>query len=348
MLIQDNTPILPVNYMRIFVLVAESLGVGKEKLLEHTGIEASFLKQTDTYLTYGQYRQMKLNACRYVKDPTFYLKYGTSINLTEHGRLGHLAFSCASFEEALKNTVKYIKILNRMYDLSADLKGDIARLEMDTIIPCRELYVCEMEQMMAALYQALKLIPNNQSLIRAVYFKYSKPAHGHRYPEFFDNRLCFNSNKNAIEFNAAEFKRNWNYGDPMIAKIAQRNLDGALQELDQLEGMKARIREVILRHPSGFPKQEEVAAHLNITPRTMARSLQRQNTSFQELADGLRKDLAIEYLQSSAWTIDEIADALGYSSAANFGRAFKKWTGQPPSEFRPQGFSVRGQNVLPW
>ena len=335
MLIQRNTPILPVNYMRIFVLVAENLGVDRERILEDTGIDESFLVQTDTYLTYGQYRQMKLNACRYVQDPTFYLQYGASINLTEHGRLGHLAFSCASFEEALKNTAKYIKILNRMYDLTAHLKGDVARLEMDTIIPCKELYVCEMEQMMAALYQALKLIPNNQSLIRSVSFKYSRPAHGHRYPEFFGSQLRFDSSHNAIEFDATEFRRNWNYGDPMIAKITQRNLEDTLQELDQMEGMKTRIREAILRHPTGFPRQEEVAARLNVTPRTMARYLQRQNTSFQELTDTLRKDMAIEYLTTTAWTIDEIADALGYSSAANFGRAFKKWTGQPPSEFRP-------------
>lgn len=320
--------------MRIFVMVAENMGVSKDKILENTGVDESYLIQSDTYLTYGQYKAMKYNACRYVKDPSFYLRYGVSINLTEHGRLGHLAFSCPSFEEALKNTVKYIKILNRMYSMEAHLKGDMARLEMDTIIPCRDLYLCEMEQMMAALYQALQLIPNNRSNIKAVYFRYSRPAHAACYPEFFGDNLHFNAPQNAIEFNAKEFKKYWNYGDPMIAKIAQRDLDDALVQLDNLDSLSGKIRDIILKNPDRFPKQEEVAEQLNITTRTMSRYLQKQNTSWQEVVDALRKDLALRYLQTTDWTIEEIADALGYSSAANFGRAFKKWTGKPPSEFR--------------
>lgn len=334
MLIQENTPILPVNYMRIFVMVAETMGVSKEKILEDTGIDESYLIQPDTYLTYGQYRTMKQNACRHVKDPSFYLRYGASINLTEHGRLGHLAFSCATFEDALKNTVKYIKILNRMYSLEAHLKGDIATLEMDTIIPSRDLYVCEMEQMMAALYQALKLVPNNTSVIRAVYFKYHRPEHADCYPEFFGNNLYFNAAYNGIEFTTKEFKKYWNYGDPMIAKIAQKDLDDALNQLDNLDDLTHKIRELILKDPSRFPKQEEIAEQLNITTRTMSRYLQKQDTSWQAVVDSLRKELAIRYLQTTRWTIDEIADVLGYSSAANFGRAFKKWTGKPPSEYR--------------
>jgi AraC-like DNA-binding protein len=277
---------------------------------------------------------MKRNACLYVEDPTFYLQYGASINLTEHGRLGHLAFSCGTFEEALQNTVKYIRILNRMYSLNADIRGDIARLEMDTIIPCRDLYVCEMEQMMSALYQALQLIPNRQSLVRRVFFKYPRPAHGDRYPEFFGKHLVFGSHANAIEFEAGEFRRNWNYGDPMIANIARRELDDSLQTLEEPEGLKRRIKAIVLGREGGFPRQEVVASELHMTPRTMARYLQRQGTSYQELLDTLRRDLAEEYLKNPGRTIDEVADRLGYSSAANFGRAFKKWTGMPPSEYR--------------
>ena len=334
MLIQDNTSILPVNYMRIFVMVAESIGVEKEKILENTGIEESFLIQPDAYLTYGQYKAMKYNAQKYVKEPSFYLRYGASINLTEHGRLGNLAFSCGTFEEALKNTVKYIKILNRMYSLDAHLKGDVATLVMDTIIPCQDLYVCEMEQMMSALYQALKLIPNNTSNIKGVYFKYPTPKNVDSYPEFFGSNLHFSASRNAIEFTTKEFKKYWNYGDPMIAKIAQKDLDDALDQLENLDDFSTKIKDIILSSPERFPKQEEVAEKLNITTRTMSRYLQKQNTSWQEVVDKLRKDLAIKYLETTKWTIDEIADSLGYSSAANFGRAFKKWTGQPPSDYR--------------
>lgn len=321
------------------------MGVSKQKMLENTGIDETYLVQPDTYLTYAQYRKMKENANHYIDDPAFYLKYGTSINLTEHGKLGHLAFSCASFEEALKNTVKYIKILNRMYSLDAHLKGDLARLTMDTILPSQDLYVSEMEQMISALHKALSLIPNHPSVIKGVYFKYKRPAHADLYKEYIGDYCHFGCAENAIEFSTLEFKKYWNYGDPMIAKIAQKNLDEALDKMKDMDSLTSRIRELILKNPERFPKQEEVASKLNITSRTMARYLQRQNTSYQEIVDKLRQELAFEYLGTSSWTIDEIADMLGYSSAANFGRAFKKWTGKPPSEFRTKDFKTHQASV---
>lgn len=345
MLIQDNTPILPVNYMRIFVMIAESMGVDQSLILKDTGVNESDLALGNEYLSYQQYRKMKYNAQEYVKDPAFYMEYGASINLTEHGRLGHLAFSCPSFEEALKNTVKYIKILNRMYSLNAQFKGDIVKLEMDTILPGKDLYVSEMEPMMAALYKALTSIQSAGNKPTKVFFKYSEPSHSYLYSEYFGDYCVFDAKQNAIEFDTSAFKKYWSYGDPMIAKIAKKNLEQALYSLNQGESLAARIREVILGSSSRFPKQEEVAEVLHVTTRTLSRNLRKENKTYQEVVDELRQELAIDYLDNSNWSIEEIAELLGYSSAANFGRAFKKWTGKSPSDFRTVASGVNSAIV---
>ena len=111
-------------------------------------------------------------------------------------------------------------------------------------------------------------------------------------------------------------------------------MDDALVDIESLDDLVASIKRVVRRCDGRFPKQDEVAEELNITSRTMARYLQKQNTTFQEVIDKLRKDMAFDYLGRSDCTIDEIGELLGYSSAANFARAFKKWTGKAPSEFR--------------
>lgn len=334
MLIQDNTPIIPVNYMRIFVMVAERIGANREQLLTDTGIEETLLAQPEAYMTFGQYKRLKQRARQLNLDPSFHFQYGTSINLTEHGKLGYAAFASASFEDALKKTVKYIKILNRMYSLDATIQGDVVALQMDTLMPVADLYIGEIEQISSAIFQAFKILPNDASNVFEVRFQYPEPAHVDVYRQYFGDICRFNCTANEIVFSIRELRKYWNYGDPIIEKIAQRNCEEALAQIEQDTSYAYRVREAIKTFGHRFPNQEQVADQLHIPTRTLARYLQKESTSFQEIADNVRRELAIQYLETTPWSIDEIADLTGYSSAANFGRAFKKWTGKNPSEYR--------------
>lgn len=334
MLIQDSTPIIPVNYMRIFVMVAERMGASRQALLDGTGIDDALLAQPDAYMTFGQYKALKQRTRVEVRDPSFHFQYGASINLTEHGKLGYAAFSSATFEDALKKTVKYIKILNRMYSLDADINGDTVTLSMDTLMPVADLYICEIEQISAAIFQAFKVLPNDASNVFEMRFRYAEPAYSELYRNYFGDICRFGCQANQIVFSIRELRRYWNFGDPIIEKIAQRNCEEALAQIEQDISYAARVREVIQSFGRRFPNQEQVAEQLGIPTRSLARYLQREATSFQEISDAVRRDLATHYLTSTDWSIDDIAELTGYSSAANFGRAFKKWTGRNPSEIR--------------
>lgn len=334
MLIRDNTPILPANYMRIFLQVAEKMGVSVSEMLEGTGVDEKIFINPEVYITFGQYKSMKERALAVIKDPSFHFKYGSSINLTEHGKLGHAAFSSLTFEDALKKVIKYIKILNRMYHLDAEFHGDIVHLRMDTINPEKQFYVVEIEQIMSAMYQALSVLPQDHSNMLEVRFCYSAPDYQHVYQDYFGERCYFDCDANEIIFNIKELKQYWTAGDQMIERIANKNCDDALQQLDDEDGLPGRIKDIIMKSERGFPNQEMVAESLNMPLRSMARYLKKQHTSFQEIMDGVREELAVQYLETTQWCIDEIADLLGYSSAANFSRAFKKWTGLRPSEYR--------------
>jgi AraC-like DNA-binding protein len=83
-----------------------------------------------------------------------------------------------------------------------------------------------------------------------------------------------------------------------------------------------------------LPALEDVAEHLQISTRTLRRQLAAEGVRFQQLQDSLRHRRALELLRRNELTIDEIADALGYSDPSNFGRAFRKWEGLSPSAWR--------------
>ena len=86
-----------------------------------------------------------------------------------------------------------------------------------------------------------------------------------------------------------------------------------------------------LRH---FNKIEAVAERLNMSSRTLRRRLALQDKTYQQILTEVRKQLAIQFLRNSKFSSEEIADRLGFTDAANFRHAFKKWTGKNTSEYR--------------
>lgn len=96
----------------------------------------------------------------------------------------------------------------------------------------------------------------------------------------------------------------------------------------------SRIRDYLSRNPGEFPSLEDMAGRLSMGSRTLRRWLVRESVTYQRLIDDTRRELAIRYLRFTSLTPKEIAFKLGYSSASNFRRAFKSWTGKKLSDFR--------------
>lgn len=96
-----------------------------------------------------------------------------------------------------------------------------------------------------------------------------------------------------------------------------------------------RLRRLLRRHLAGeMPSLEEVSKSLAITPQTLRRRLQEEGQGYQAIKDDLRRDAAIEYLAHPELSLPEIANMLGFSEPSTFHRAFKKWTGVAPGEYR--------------
>ncbi len=95
-----------------------------------------------------------------------------------------------------------------------------------------------------------------------------------------------------------------------------------------------RVRELLLSSDRLSSRLEEIAEELNLTPRTLIRRLDAENTSFQAIKDGLRRDIAMRDLSLAGKSIEAISQDVGFASAANFHRAFKRWTGTTPGAYR--------------
>lgn len=101
-------------------------------------------------------------------------------------------------------------------------------------------------------------------------------------------------------------------------------------------GVVEDIKQILRTSLSDHPNFDMIATAFNISGRTLRRQLSEAGTSFQKLLDNQRRQFAVERLQNSNMTTEDIAEALGFSDVANFRHAFKKWVGLSPAMYRQQ------------
>lgn len=115
-----------------------------------------------------------------------------------------------------------------------------------------------------------------------------------------------------------------------IVKICEKEL----AELTQQGGVTGQVKKVFVQQARFPANMETVAQELGLNSRTLRRYLKRENTTFTEIVDSVRADLAVRYLREARLSNEEIAFVIGFSEASSFVRAFKRWTGKTPGQFR--------------
>ena len=170
--------------------------------------------------------------------------------------------------------------------------------------------------------------------VRAVQFAFERPGFAEDYSVIFPAQTSFQAPCSAIAFDTAKL------GPPGARSSAELKafLDRAPRDWIftsfHEHTQSLQIREFLYRNSWEACHLAGAAQALKLTPRTLIRRLEAENTSFQAIKDGLRRDIAIQDLQAGQKSIEEISQDVGFSSSANFHRAFRRWTGATPSSYR--------------
>jgi AraC-like DNA-binding protein len=121
---------------------------------------------------------------------------------------------------------------------------------------------------------------------------------------------------------------------PELARMNDQTVIDYLARFDR-ENITMQVRSKIIEQlPEGRPSQGDIAVKLNTSLRSLQRRLRDQDTSFKELLSNTQQELALSYIRDSSRSIGEITYLLGFSEPSNFTRAFKRWTGKSPGEYR--------------
>ena len=123
-------------------------------------------------------------------------------------------------------------------------------------------------------------------------------------------------------------------GDPALARINDEHTMAFLDSFLARSTSRDVVDKIVENLPDGPPSQQQIASALHVSNRTLQRKLKEEGTSFMDLLQDTRMQLARKYLRSPGRSIVETAYLLGFSEPSTLSRAFKRWTGQAPADYR--------------
>ncbi len=311
-------------------------GISPNEALCGVQVRLDELHSPATRISLNQMITASRNAIRLTKDPQLAFRIGTSIHLSTYGMFGYAMLSGTDFRKILEFAVKYHQLATPLAQIALEVTDKCA---IWTITPLPH------PRIDVALYQFITemQLGIHISLSRDVMgssFTPDKVAVTYRSPEcrnlaeFFECPVLFEQPTNQIVFDAVWLDRAPTLGNRTTHAAMLAICDDLLVDIVQRGGVAGRVRQVLLQDIANCPSFETLAKLLRTPPRTLRRQLRAQNTSFRKLIDELRAHVAIKYLRDTDMTSEDIALALGFSDAANFRHAFRRWTKESPSMFK--------------
>lgn len=306
------------------------------ELLSGVALTPAQLTSDATLLTGAQQIQIIRNAVRRVGDNGFGLQVGKRLTPPTHGAMGFLANSSPDLRTAIEAFQEFLP--TRMYFVRLDTQMDTQWLRCDFHVALDAEPVVRrsiLEAVSLALLSLAEFILGRPLHEGQLCLDYAAPAYQSLYPQYIPCPITFESSCNTLLIPL-----------PLLttanATADHENYDMALQQcqqmLNQLPKERAttadRVKAYMLTHPPGQLSEDAVAAAMFITKRTLARRLAKEDCSYRQLRDEIFASLAARYVRDSALSVESIAGLLGYHDSANFRRAFKRWFGVTPSQYR--------------
>jgi AraC-like DNA-binding protein len=265
----------------------------------------------------------------------FGLLVGQRAGLGSLGLVGLLAKYESDVGAALRSLVRFLHLHGRGAGLTLAVDGDTARLTYDIHEPEIEAVDQIGDGALAILFNILRALCGPQWRPVAVRFAHRRPPDIRPFQYFFGAPLQFDDEHHALEFAADWLRRPLSEADPELRSLLRERAAALAQ--GRGDHLADQVRAIL--HPAllaGRCTADRVAALLALHVRTLNRRLRADGTSFRSLADEVRHEIARQLLGDTALDVTEVATALGYADASAFRRAFRRWTGSAPSQWRRQ------------
>lgn len=322
-----------VGAVQMLLQAAISLGLDRAALLEAAGLEEADLADRDAYLPFARQLALGEAMARMCPGQNLGLAALRVISPANFGVLGYLITHSASLRDALDMFVRFQRLLTdgvrwRVID------GEPVRIVVEAD-PAYERIGHPIEAMVGLWVLLGRTLTETNWSPRAVCFRHQPLCDTQELERFFAARVQFGAPTNELHIARKMLALPVSAAKAALQPSLRQVAEARLAEVEGYGSLAAQLRGLLFGEiPRGVTARQQLAASLGISERTLNRRLREEGTTFREVLDGVRRELAETWLVDPSHAIYEVAFLLGYSEPSTFHRSFRRWTGLSPHAWR--------------
>jgi AraC-like DNA-binding protein len=331
---------IPTYSIPLMLEVAASYGVTEEAVLWNTGLDSEDVRRDSTLISFLQCYKIVRNIVRGSKVDDIGLRVGESYHISTFGVLGYAMMSCANWEEATHLAGDCYQVASSLVQLELVDDRDnnsLSYIAQPYYPDLKDIEIFTLEKQFASMIAVTSSVLPKPLYPKSVSFTYSEPPWSERYAQVFRCPVAFGATENRFEMSLEMLRTPLLASNAVGAEMGRAMCQQLLEKYSREGGsLQRKVSDILLSHPGQMPDMEAVSVELGISSRTLRRQLEAEDTNFQTVFDQVRHDVAKRYLQKSQLNLDTIAELIGFTESTNFRRAFKRWEGVPPAQYRRQ------------
>ena len=267
--------------------------------------------------------------------PGFSVRVGQQMKIDDYGVLGLSWKTCSKAGEIYERCERYFKLLSNTYVFKVEKEGEVSKVHLFRDAYRRGVALSN-EATFSATVVVLQAITETNIAPLRVSFKHAPPTDQKDYHDAFKCPILFNQPHNFIAYKTTDLETRTAKADISINKFLVERVEEETKGLEISAIKIASDVETLIQDalPSGIPSVIQIGTHMGMSSRTLTRRLSERGLTFRDLVKQTQEKISKDLLKNSSNTVSEIAFQTGFSEQSAFSRAFKRWTGQSPVEFR--------------
>ncbi len=330
---------MPLTYsapaVSITLKIIESYGIDTHELLTNLNIDPRCIEDPNARFPYTKIDQLWFDAVNIANDPAFGLRAARYWHPSQLGALGYAWLASTSLRSALGRLSRFMSILTEGAILEVEERGD----ELSACLRYKEIsrqQPTRTDSFMAMLLAMCQANAGDNFHPSSIALTHEEPDDSSEFYTLFRCPIHFAAKENRFNLSLTDADNKLVSANPKLSQISDHLIIDALAKLDTRNFVAQVSAEIYKQLSSGNMTDATIASALNVSQRSLQRKLQQEGTTYKQILNELRCDLAKKYIQDSHQQLIEVAFMLGYSEYSSFSRAFKNWTGLSPKDYRTQ------------
>ncbi len=326
-------------YVKHTIDVLKQQGVAVSALLSRCDIDEAALNDGQSHISQQQYAQFFNEVITHVAIPGLGLLEGLDVNRVDHGILGYAMYASATVGKAFERHSKYQDIIGAVLKTKLIIEGDTAHLRVvemarPEMTDTKEKLRYQTEQLFSIWNQHGPAFGESKHWFSRVDLSYPAPEYVEMYDQHFKCPVHFDQPFQQVSFAAAVLDQKLLVANEEAAVICDRQCSALLQELKETQGVVGEIRQLLAQNPGNYLCITAAAARLAMSERTLRRHLAKEGVTYKQVILDFRMEIAASCVRNKAVPLNEAGYASGYTEQANFHRAFSKYFGSTPKQYR--------------